>query len=223
MNQDSSPVVVVNQLMFGYATPMFPPVTFSIAQGEIVGIIGHNGSGKSTLLKTLCGIIPALGGDAVVPNNKIGYIPQCNEINMLVPLTALEVVALNLVPSLGYRKLLRKSHYDQAQKALERYGIGALRNTLFREMSGGQRQRVLLARALVMNPTLLLCDEPTTGLDPQTKKQLFEEFCFISKEQGITIIFTTHQVQEVHDIATTLISMDHENVLFEITQSEVNQ
>ena len=189
-------LVRFEQISLGYAKPLLPPIDFSVKAGVFLGVVGPNVSGKSTLLKTLCGITAPLGGKLVWPAGRprIGYVPQRNAIDSIWPISAREVVALGRVPSLSLFGQLRAKHFEEADDTLERVGLAGLGRRPFRELSGGQRQRVLLARALAIEPQLLVLDEPTSALDPVGEQRLLGDLARLNEEQGIAIVVVSHQL-----------------------------
>jgi putative ABC transport system ATP-binding protein len=177
-------------------------VSFSIARGEMVAIVGSSGSGKSTLLNILgCLDTPSageyrLGGTNVqdlsdddrarVRNRQIGFVFQ--SFQLLHRASALKNVALPL----QYRDVRRREREDRARKALERVGLANRTGHKPYQLSGGQRQRTAIARALVTEPSLLLCDEPTGNLDSSTTEDIMGLFKALHDE-GNTIIIVTHE------------------------------
>jgi putative ABC transport system ATP-binding protein len=177
-------------------------VGFSVDAGEMVAIVGTSGSGKSTLLNILgCLDTPSrgqyrLGGHDVqdlsdddrarARNRQIGFVFQ--SFQLLHRATAQKNVALPLV----YRGIPARERKARAAKALERVGLGARMKHRPYQLSGGQRQRTAIARALVTEPSLLLCDEPTGNLDSATSKDIMALFHKLHDE-GNTIIIVTHE------------------------------
>ena len=174
---------------------------FTIERGELVAIVGASGSGKSTLLNVLgCLDTPSRGeyrlagratqelsddGRAHLRNREIGFVFQ--SFHLLARATALENVALPLV----YRGVPSRERYLRAARVLERVGLGARLTHRPHELSGGQRQRTAIARALVTEPSLLLCDEPTGNLDSKTTEEVMALFHELHAE-GNTIVIVTH-------------------------------
>jgi putative ABC transport system ATP-binding protein len=177
-------------------------VSFAIDKGEMVAIVGSSGSGKSTLLNILgCLDTPSrgayrLGGRDVqglsddelagVRNKQIGFVFQ--SFQLLTRASAVKNVALPLV----YRGVPAKERTARAQKALERVGLAHRMHHKPFQLSGGQRQRTAIARALVTEPSLLLCDEPTGNLDSATTEDIMALFHALHAE-GNTILIVTHE------------------------------
>lgn len=165
-------------------------LNLKINDGDYLCIVGENGSGKTTLMKTLLGLIPLLGGSIQGLNkNDIGYLPQISDIQKDFPATVEEVVLS------GTKKLFyRKKEKDLMMFNLERLNITNLSKCKFSELSGGQRQRVLLARALCASKKILLLDEPVSGLDPKATAMMYEIINKLNKEDGMTIIMISHDL-----------------------------
>jgi len=177
-------------------------VSFAIDKGEMVAIVGSSGSGKSTLLNILgCldtpsrGYYRLAGRDvqglrdddlAAVRNRQIGFVFQ--SFQLLTRATAQKNVALPLV----YRGVPSRERMARAQKALERVGLAHRMHHKPFQLSGGQRQRTAIARALVSEPSLLLCDEPTGNLDSATTEDIMALFHALHAE-GNTILIVTHE------------------------------
>ena len=177
-------------------------VSFSISRGEMVAIVGSSGSGKSTLLNILGCLDTPSGGEyrldganvqdlsdddrARVRNRQIGFVFQ--SFQLLHRASALKNVGLPL----QYRGVPARERDARAKKALERVGLGHRITHKPFQLSGGQRQRTAIARALVTEPSLLLCDEPTGNLDSSTTEDIMALFRALH-EEGNTIIIVTHE------------------------------
>ena len=190
-------------------------VTFEIQKGEYVAVMGPSGSGKSTLMNLIgCLDTPSKGryvlrgkvvsemNDdelAAVRNREIGFVFQT--FNLLPRATALHNVELPLV----YAGIPKEKRLEQAKHALEMVDLADRMTHKPNELSGGQRQRVAVARALVMNPSILLADEPTGNLDTATGEEIMRLFERLH-EQGHTIILVTHE-KDIADHARRTISI----------------
>lgn len=193
-------------------------VSFSVVAGDYVGIVGPNGSGKSTLIRTLLGLVlPDEGGVTLFGTpltefrdwRRIGYLPQGMRLsNPAFPATVEEIVRLGLLASKPFpRRVGGRRDTPAVDRALEQLGITDLRKRLIGELSGGQQQRVLLARALVGEPELLILDEPTTALDPETRERFYELLGILHKA-GTTILLVTHDTGYIGSLASRLIYID---------------
>lgn len=177
-------------------------VSFTIAAGELVSIMGTSGSGKSTLMNIiglldtatsgtyrLNGEDPAgLAGDrlAALRNRHIGFVFQ--QFHLLPRLDAIDNVALPLM----YRRTPKAESRERAMHWLERVGLADRAHHRPNELSGGQRQRVAIARALVGDPSLILADEPTGALDTRVGKEVMDLFIELNGESGVTTVIITH-------------------------------
>ena len=220
-------MIAVKELTKVYQMGQIPVValdgiTFSIASGEILSIMGASGSGKSTLMNILgCLDRPTQGSyelDGVEVGNlndnqlaklrgeRLGFVFQ--NFNLLPRISALANVELPLI----YTR--EKNRRERALDALERVGLGHRANHRPSELSGGEQQRVAIARALVNNPSIILADEPTGNLDSQVGNEIISIFKNLNEEEHITVVLVTHdpsiarQTQRVIVIADGTISAD---------------
>lgn len=177
-------------------------VTFKIEEHEYVCLIGSNGSGKSSLLKAILGIIKPTSGTIHFYDDPhlIGYVGQTSMITPLIPATVQEIVSSS---SPKKPKLC-----DQCDVVLSLLNIKDLKHKQYHHLSGGQKQRVLLARALIHLPKILVLDEPTTGLDPETTEQFYDLLHHLHTEHGLTIVMTSHDLYHVSKYATRVIVMN---------------
>ncbi|MFC6355901.1 anchored repeat-type ABC transporter ATP-binding subunit [Luethyella okanaganae] len=179
-----------------------------VDRGELVGLIGPNGAGKTTLLRTILGLLrPATGlvlvdGRTARPGSTpIGYVPQRHEFAWEFPISVANVVMTGLTGRLGLLKRPGEADWQAVADALERVRMTELADRPVGQLSGGQRQRVLVARALALEPAVLLLDEPFTGLDMPTQELLSELFTELARE-GRAVLMTTH------DLASALYTCD---------------
>lgn len=204
-------------------------VTFSVFQGDFLCVTGPNGAGKTTLLKALLGLLSPSSGSIelfgvsvsqLIPRDRIGYLPQKNiTINPLFPATVEEVVILGILAGKKFPKRMLKEDYRVAESALSALGICDLRYRSFRKLSGGQQQKVLLARALVRQPEMLILDEPSTALDPQSREEFFQLVEKLNAKQGVTVIIVTHDMDYVGHYASTLLMLDRKVLYFGSAES----
>ncbi|MEZ8031444.1 MAG: metal ABC transporter ATP-binding protein [Nitrosopumilus sp.] len=177
-------------------------VSFTIKQGDFLGIIGPNGAGKSTLFDSMLGLNTNYTGtikffDEDIKKSKayrkeIGYVPQKPEFENNFPATVSEVVRM------GLRK---KSDDKKVDEILQQLWIHELRHRRIGELSGGQLQRVFIAKALVNDPKILILDEPSTGVDQQSIDLFFSILKELNSKQGITIIWSSHDLDAVNKLA----------------------
>ncbi|MEL7465529.1 MAG: metal ABC transporter ATP-binding protein [Pseudomonadota bacterium] len=166
-------------------------VDISIASGEIVTIVGPNGSGKSSLLKALIGAVPVSDGAVKRRSGiRIGYVPQKLEIDATMPITAARFVGKG------------------GETALARCGVAECAGRQLSELSGGQVQRVLLARALTAEPTLLLLDEPTQGLDQPGAADFYELIEDVRTETGAAVLMVSHDLHVVMSASDRVICLN---------------
>lgn len=183
-------------------------VNLSIGDGEIVGLLGPNGAGKSTLMKILVGVWNATDGEVKV-SESIGFLPEQNPLyeDMYVREYLRFFVELRKKSSATLHNLIPRCTTQLIDDLINRVGLTAEANKRIGQLSKGYRQRVGLAQAMIGNPELLILDEPTTGLDPNQ----LEDIRALIREMGEqrTIILSTHILQEVKQMCTRVIIIDH--------------
>ncbi|MCF6282331.1 MAG: ABC transporter ATP-binding protein [Candidatus Polarisedimenticolaceae bacterium] len=184
-------------------------VSFSIAQGCCFGLLGPNGAGKTTTVEMLEGIIAPTSGEIRYKNRPLGSHFR-NEVGIMFQHTALqEFITVREILTLF------KNFYEQSKPIEELVKNCALEEFLDRDtrnLSGGQRQRLLLAIALINDPNIIFLDEPTTGLDPQSRRNFWDLLKKL-KSQKKTIILTTHYMEEAHELCDELAIMDHGRII----------
>lgn len=182
--------------------------SLTVRRGELVGLVGPNGAGKTTLLRGILGLVRPAAGRVLVEGRPvrrgraaIGYVPQRHEFAWDYPLSVADVVMTGLTGRLGIGRRPGRAQWQTVAEALDRVRMTALATRPVGQLSGGQRQRVLVARALVLRPTLLLLDEPFTGLDMPTQEHLGALFADLAGD-GHAVVMTTH------DLASALFGCD---------------
>ena len=208
-----------NNLTLGYeGKALIENIEFSVKPGDYLCIVGENGSGKSTLIKTLLGLISPLSGTITfgdgLKQNEIGYLPQQTQIQKDFPASVKEVVLSGCLNSMGMRPFYGQAEKELAARVMSKLHISDLSKRSYRTLSGGQQQRVLLARALCATQKLLLLDEPVTGLDPQAATGMYELLEKLNREDGITIIMISHDVDAAIDYATNIFHIGKQATLF---------
>jgi manganese transport system ATP-binding protein len=175
---------------------------FTIPEASITAVIGPNGGGKSTLLHAITGLLP-LGAGAITVQGKppveartdIAYVLQHMAVSPGMPMTVREVVAMGRYPSVGFLRRHTATDRQRIQDAMALLHIDDLANRQVSKLSGGQRQRVFVAQALAQEHSILLMDEPLTGLDIHSA-QTIDQIIHDEPAQGCSVIFTTHDLEE---------------------------
>ncbi len=237
----SHPLIQIKNLYKSFGdTEVLKDVSIDINRGEVVSIIGPSGSGKTTLLRCINVLTKYDKGSIKIDNVEIGYASDDeknrkersenqlsefrSELGMVFQLfylfphlTALENVMLGLRK---VRKLSKVKAADQAKYWLQRVGLTEKINSLPSEMSGGQQQRVGIARAVAMDPKVLLLDEITSALDPELVGEVLE---VVQKlvEDGMTMIIVTHEMSFASDVSNRIVFMDEGKIEIDGTPSEI--
>jgi len=175
---------------------------FTIPPGSITAVIGPNGSGKSTLLHAIAGLLPissgalsVLGATPRLSQSEIAYVLQYSTPTAGTPITVEETVLMGRYPSMGLLRRPSSRDRDRVRQAMERLDITHLAHRHLTELSGGQRQRVYVAQGIAQDHTLLLLDEPLTGLDITSAKTI-DSIIHDEPEHGCSVILTTHDLEE---------------------------
>ena len=188
------PLVRVEAATFGYdGTPVLRDVTYEVDAGDFTGIVGPSGSGKTSLLRLLLGRArPQSGAVRRTPGVAVSYVPQLETVDWSFPVTVAECVLMSR-PSRRLVPWPTREERADVERVLDRLGIADLGGRHIRELSGGQQQRMFLARALLRQPTLLLMDEPTSGVDVATRHEVLHLLDDLNRE-GLAIVLTTHDL-----------------------------
>ena len=194
-------------------------ISFAVQRGELFGLLGPNGAGKTSTIRMIYGFSPLSGGSLRVFGLDIGTewrairsrLGVCHQDDSLDEEMS---VRDNLELFAGFFGIARSIARERATRLLTFFGLENREKASVRELSGGMMRRLALARALVNEPDLLILDEPTTGLDPQTRHQLWGKLSDL-KRQGVTIVLTTHYMEEAAQLCDRLIIVDHGRILVE--------
>ena len=211
--QQSEPVISIENASFGYGSvPVLESISLEVESGAFLGIVGPNGSGKSTLLDLMVGLrqpesgtVRLFGEPATefAAGERIGYVPQdATTVAREMPITVREVVRMGRYP----RRLVGRFSATDRQAvadALEQVGITDLAARRVGRLSGGQRQRVFIARALAAEADLLALDEPTVGVDAESREAFYELLADLNRS-GLTIILIDHDIGVVTTYATEI-------------------
>jgi ABC-2 type transport system ATP-binding protein len=197
--------------------PAVRGIDLDVPAGEFFGLLGPNGAGKSTTIGMLTTLVLPTGGrawvagtdvvaDPVAVKRRIGVVTQNNTLDMQL------TVAENLEFRSRFFGLGARQAGRRAQQLLEAFGLADRRRAMATDLSGGQARRLLIARALVHRPDVLFLDEPTAGLDPQTRVNLWD-ILRVLHEEGQTILLTTHYMEEAEALCDRIAVIDHGLVL----------
>lgn len=206
------PLIKCENVSIGYeGQTVVRDLDFQIDAGDYLCIVGENGSGKSTLVKSLLGLKSVEKGRIIfgggLRQNEIGYLPQQTDVQKDFPASVYEVVLSGRLNSRGIRPFYTGEDKKTAYEKMRMLGIEDLSRQCFRDLSGGQKQRVLLARALCATKTLLLLDEPVTGLDPIVTAEFYELIRRINKESGIAVVMVSHDIESAVKDATHILHL----------------
>ena len=181
-------------------------INLKVKKGEYVCLVGENGSGKSTLIKTILGLHKKDSGEIIknISNDKISYLAQNNMKDLDFPATAKEIIMTGVQ---RHKKLpfYTKKDWELFNKVCDMLEIKEIVNNQIGNLSGGQRQRVMIARSIIREPELIILDEPCSGLDVNITKELYSILEKLHKENNITIIMATHDLDEIKSIDARVI------------------
>jgi ABC-2 type transport system ATP-binding protein len=189
-------------------------VSFATDPGELVAVIGPNGAGKTTLLSILAGILDPDGGELVLGDGAVGWVPQ--QAALYRRLTVEE----NLL--LFARLEKHEDPHASVEEMLELAGLGERRGEIVARLSGGNQQRINIAIGLLSRPSVLLLDEPSVGLDPRQRARLWE-FVSALAGRGTTVIFSTHDIQEAERYGGRLLVLADGEALFDGSPDELRE
>ena len=215
--QTNSLALTVKGLTHAYAgQPAVEDVSFEVAAGEIAALLGPSGCGKSTVLRAIAGLLPVAPGVIALGGNDLSPLPGRERgIGMVFQNYALfphMTVAENIAYPLSFRGLDGKRKQARVQELLAIVQLEGLARRLPRQLSGGQQQRVAVARALAVDPSLLLLDEPFAALDRALRLDLQIELVRLQRTLGITTIIVTHDQEEAQALANQMVVMNRGHV-----------
>ncbi|ADG12976.1 phosphonate ABC transporter ATP-binding protein [Methanocaldococcus infernus] len=232
--------IIVNNLRKSFGNEeVLKDVSFKVKYGEIIGILGLSGAGKTTLLRCLIGLETPDSGEIIIDNKKIvfdknksnnknqirkkiGMVFQ--QFNLIPRTTVLTNVLIGRLPHINERGIIYRigtyfGYFPQkdveiAKNCIYKVGLGDKINSKVSKLSGGQQQRVGIARALAMEPIVLLADEPVSNLDPKTSEEILGLFKLISKNDNISIIISLHQLEYAKKYCDKILGLSNGKVVY---------
>lgn len=193
-------------LRFG-TTEVLKDLSFSVPSGAAIAVIGPNGAGKTVLFRALAGAIQHEGSVRWAQGTRLGYVPQKLDLERDLPITGRDL--------LRARSRLGGFPPDAARESLAQLSVApAVLDKPIGTLSGGQFQRLLMAFALLGNPTVLLLDEPTAGVDEPGQEQLTQAVHRLQEEQRVTVLMISHDLTAVYRYASAVLCLSHEYTCF---------
>lgn len=213
---DVAAVVELEGVSFGYRAGVLvlDDVSLRVDAGEFVAIAGPNGGGKTTLLRLVLGLERPTAGSVLVfgqaggksvAGARIGYLPQRARLIGEAPVTVREVVSTGRLAPAGIWGPLRRADREAVARAIETVGLSDRADSPLRTLSGGMQQRALIAKALASEPTLLVLDEPTTGVDAESQESLGALLEELREELGVTILYVSHEFGAVEHVVDRIV------------------
>ncbi len=198
--------------------PAVDGISFSVPRGETFGLLGPNGAGKSTTMRMIACRSPLTSGELKVEGldvrthgrqirSLIGVVPQENNLDPDLN------VRQNLIIYASYFRIPKKEALTRAEELLRFIGMSERGKAKIDHLSGGMKRRLMIARALLHNPRLLVLDEPTTGLDPQVRQEIWQKLEELRRVLGVTILLSTHYMDEAEKLCERLVVIDHGQIL----------
>ena len=217
-------IIEVKDVTFRYhGEDVLENISLQIHKGDYLGIVGPNGSGKTTLLKCILGLLKPYSGTIRLFNqdldsfndwSRIGYVPQKVNFDQNFPSTVKEVVSMGLYGKKGLFKLLDNDDWEKVHKALEQVNMQKFGDRRIGNLSGGQQQRVFIARALVSEPEVIFLDEPTVGVDIETRNQFFTLLEKLNRNLALTLVLVTHDIDIIVHHGVSEVTFVNKKVLF---------
>ena len=211
-----APAVELRNVSFayGHGAPVLRDVDLRIQQGEFVAIAGPNGGGKTTLIRLILGLERPTSGEALLfgepagsfsRRHTLGYLAQRTRLGTEAPATVREVVSAGRMATGGLFGPLRARDRAIIDEAIARVGLTQRASSSIQTLSGGQQQRAFIAKALAAEPSLLVLDEPTSGVDVEAQENLAELLARLHDELGTTIVYVSHEFGAVERFVERLL------------------
>ena len=220
---DAPPVLSLRNVSHGFgAVRALENISFDVASGEVLGIIGRSGAGKSTLIRCLNGLVRPTAGVIEVEQSDLTTLDEAGlrrmrrrvgmvfqHFNLLTAKTAADNIALPLEIA-GWPAAKRRARVSEL---LDMVGLSGKGGVYPARLSGGQKQRIGIARALAASPAVLLCDEATSALDPETTRSILALLDDINRTLGLTIVLITHEMSVIRSLAHRVLVLDHGRIV----------
>ena len=207
------PIVSLRNITVRYdSTTALEGASLDIYQDDFLGIIGPNGGGKTTLVKTILGSLPHSGEVTYSPallergHRLIGYLPQQSDFDKSFPISVIEVVMSGLQAERGFFSRYTKSDREKAMQLLEMAGIAEIADRQISEISGGQMQRALLCRAVILEPKLLILDEPTNFVDNKFENELYTLLHRLNERMAIVMV--SHDLGTITSVVKSIVCVN---------------
>lgn len=208
-------LLTVQGLVVGYrGRPLLPSASFAVRRGELWAIVGPNGSGKTTFLRSVLGLLPPLGGSVEMGAGgvSVGYVPQRSSLDPNLPARVIDVVRGGLETGWSFlNPTYRMRNRGAVDAALRDAHVTELARRQVSELSEGQKQRVLMARALAAQPALLILDEPTSAMDANAERSIFELLDSLRESRDLGVLLVSHHLGVVSEHATHLLMVDKDH------------
>ena len=200
-------------------------LSFKVKKGELFAFLGVNGAGKSTTISIMCGVLAKDDGTVIINGKTIdtNMSEICKDLGVVFQNSVLDgalSVMDNLMTRASLYNITGKKAKERIYKLAEMLNFKDILNRTVSKLSGGQRRRIDVARALIYDPKILILDEPTTGLDPQTRKLLWETIDNLRRQEKMTVFLTTHYMEEAVD-ADYVVILDNGEIVAEGTPLEL--
>ena len=203
-------MITIEKLYFSYTGK--PPyiiedLSLNIPKGAYISILGENGSSKTTLIKLILGVLKPLKGNISIDTSKIGYLPQkLEDFNSQFPLSVKELLSIHMKA----KGLKDKKYID---KSLQLVNMQNYKNSLIGNLSGGQQQKIFISRALMGDPELIIMDEPSTGVDIHSQKEIYNVIKELNLSKGITVISVEHNLSAALKYSTDILDLSSSHSL----------
>jgi len=199
-------MIKIKDLCFSYNNSkpyIIDNLSLNIDKESYVSIIGANGSCKSTLIKLILNLLTPQKGSINLTSKKIGYVPQIVEsFNCSFPITVWEM--LN-----AHRNVLKIKDKESITEALKKVDMLEYKNSLIGNLSGGQKQKIFIARAILANEDILILDEPSTGVDSKSMKEIYGLIASLNKKNGVTVISVEHNLETALQNSSHILTMEN--------------